>query len=85
MNFDHTLLSKNTSNSQLLTLLTKRQAKSLTNLKSDWPGKHAPSLVNIDPKKAVHRQIKEPSKPPSSENQSVRNSTQTKSLQTTRR
>ena len=52
MGFDHTLLSKNTSNSSLLTLLTRRQAKSLTNIRNDWPGKHGPSLANIDPRKA---------------------------------
>ena len=57
MGFDHTLLSKNTSNTQLLTLLTRRQTKSLVNLKSDWPGKHAPSLVNIIPKKISEKTI----------------------------
>ena len=57
MGFDHTLLSKNTSNTQLLTLLTKRQTKSLINLKNDWPGKHAPSLVNIIPRKISEKAV----------------------------
>ena len=57
MGFDHTLLSKNTSNCQLLTLLTRRQTKSLVNLKNDWPGKHAPSLVNINPKKTIEKSV----------------------------
>lgn len=57
MGFDHTLLSKNTSNSHLLTLLTRRQAKSLTNIRSDWPGKHAPSLVNFFPNKKTQNKV----------------------------
>lgn len=54
MRFDHTALSKGTSNSHLLGLLTRRQTNSLTKIKSDWPGKLTPGFVDI----------KEPAKKP---------------------
>ena len=44
-------LTKSTTNSNLLNLLTRRSAKSMANLNNNWPGKHGPSLANI----TIHR------------------------------
>ncbi len=44
-------LTKSSTNSHLLNVLTRRSAKSMTNLNNGWPGKHAPSLANI----TIHR------------------------------
>lgn len=47
MEWNQDQISKSGTNSHLLSILTRRSAKSMNNLNKNWPGKHAPSLANI--------------------------------------
>lgn len=51
MDLGPTSITKTTSNSHLLNLLTRRCTKSLANIhkkdNNDWPGKYKPSITNI--------------------------------------
>lgn len=50
MDLGPTSITKSSSNSHLLKLLTRRCAKSVGNLNkkdNDWPGKYKPSITNV--------------------------------------
>lgn len=47
MSFLHPLFSQETSNSNLLKILTKRSSANKSIHHKDWPGKQSPNLINI--------------------------------------